>query len=81
MKSKNEILEKVSGIIDTSKDEQVILNASHFLYGALVQIEAAEKMEAEKAKQKELAKKRAEKMKNSNMGEMFSNLLAGDVED
>lgn len=63
MKSKNEILEKVSEIIDTSKDEQVILNASHFLYGALVQIELDEKMKKDKEESKERMKPLMESFK------------------
>lgn len=82
MKTEMEILEKISDIIDTSEDEQIILNASHFLYNVLIQKKNEEKFEKEREKQKELAKKRSEKLKNSSINDMFNTLLTGlDEED
>lgn len=81
MNTEEEILEKVSNIIDTSKDEQIILNASHFLYNALIQKRNEEKFEKEKEEQKELTKKRKEKLRNLNVNEMFGTLLTGISEE
>lgn len=63
MKTKEEILEKVSEIIDTSKDEQVILNASHFIYDAIVAKENEEKLELEREKSRERMKPMYEMIK------------------
>ena len=70
MKTKEEILEKVSNIIDVSKDEQIVLNACHFLYGILVSEETQEKMQ----KEKEEAKKRAIET-NKPLFEMMKNIM------
>lgn len=81
MKTEKEILEKVSNIIDTSKDDQIILNASHFLYNALIQRRKEVNFKKEKEEQKELIKKRKEKLKNLNINEMFGTLLTGISEE
>ena len=52
MKTKEEILEKISEIIDNSKDEQVILNASHFLYTAILAMENEKRAEEQREKTK-----------------------------
>lgn len=63
MKTKEEILEKVSEIIETSEDKQVVLNACHFLYGVIKQTELDEKMEQEKQQSRERMKPLTDMMK------------------
>lgn len=63
MKTKEEILEKISEIIDNSKDEQIILNASHFLYTAILGLESEKKMEADREKTREKMKPLVESFK------------------
>lgn len=57
MKTKEEIFEKVSSIIDNSQDEQIVLNACNFLYLIINSIEMQEKMEKEKEESKQKAMK------------------------
>lgn len=70
MKTKEEILNKVSEIIDTSNDEQIVLNACHFLYGALNTKEVQEKLD----KEKEEARKKAIET-NKPLIEMMKNIM------
>lgn len=68
MKTKEEILEKVSEIIDKSGDEQIVLNACHFLFGVINSQEVQEKMDKERdearKKSLETSKPLFEMMKN-----------------
>lgn len=70
MKTKEEILNKVSEIIDTSKDEQIILNACHFLHGVLSAQEIQEKLD----KEKEEARQKSLKL-NTPIVEMMKNMM------
>lgn len=72
MKTKEEILKKVSSIIDVSNDEQVILNACHFLYSVIISEETQEKIQ----KEKEEARKKALET-NKPLFEMMKNMLEG----
>lgn len=72
MKTKEEILEKVSSIIDVSNDEQIVLNACHFLYGVIISEETQEKIQ----KEKEEAKKKVLET-NKPLFEMMKNMLEG----
>lgn len=70
MKTKEEILNKVSEIIDTSKDKQITLNACHFLYNAIY----TEELQAKLDKEKEYSKQKAMKF-NEPLAEMLKSLV------